>query len=220
MTRRGANLRAVEKYVVHVRAARFPGTAGSVVETLTFTGKPESSAPHTPAGERHLDHGENSETRRLLEPIIEEWLRGRYSDSWMLIEAAPTEITAWRSAVTQEARGTAWRFDRAIAEVEREFERRNPGVRLSVVINPYHEPVSSKHRAAMQDRMVSKDKDRAEIADWVEMREGCYESRMQLMDAAAKRFSCHADTVRAAVRYRRSQEDAARIGNRNYSLNP
>lgn len=154
MSRRGANLRAVEKYVVHVRAARYPGTAGSVVETLTFTGKPESSAPHTPAGERHMDHGDNSETRRLLEPVIEEWLRGRYSDSWMLIEAAPTEITAWRSGGSTEARETAWKFDRAVAEVERELERRNPGVRLSVVVNPYHEPIQKEGAPHHRERRL------------------------------------------------------------------
>lgn len=164
--RRRRNLRAIERYVTTIRAARFPGTAGSVVETLTFTGKPESSPPHTAAGERNLsvrnDNGdelpervENAHTRRVVEPVIEGYLRRWHSDSYYILEAAPTEIRSWKAGATQDAREHAWKFARAIAEVEAELEKRHPGVVLTVHVNPEDEPVDTKRQAA--DRDKSKD---------------------------------------------------------------
>ncbi len=209
MTRRASNIRAVEKYVVHVRAARFPGTAGSVVDILQFTGKPESSAPHTSTGEKHLDHGENSETRRLLEPIIEEWLRRRYSDSWMLIEAAPTEIASWRLGANVEAKQTAWRFDRALAEVEREFERRNPGARLSVVVNPYHEPVASRREAADRDKTLTAQDSYRRIVASIERLETEDYSREAAKAEIADRLGCSIARIARAITFVNQEREGA-----------
>lgn len=163
--RRRRNLRAIEQYVTTIRASRYPGTAGSLVETLQFTGKPQSSAPHTSAGERHLsvrnDKGDelpervaNARTRRIVEPVIEGYLRSRYSDSYWLLELAPTEMRSWKSGATQDARESAWRFARAIGEVEAEVEKRNPGVVLEVYVNPEDEPLAKEGAPHHRNRRV------------------------------------------------------------------
>lgn len=209
MSRRDANLRAIEKYVVHVRAARFPGTAGSVVDIMLFTGKPESSPPHSRAGEEHLMSEDNSEARRILENIIEHYLRGRYSDSYYVLEAAPLEITAWRSGANVEAKEMLWRFGRALSEVEEELERRNPGVRLSVVVNPYHEPVSSKREAADKNKSIGAEDSYRRIVAGIEKLETEDYSREAAKAEMTERLNCSIGKVERAVTFVNQEREGA-----------
>jgi hypothetical protein len=90
------NRKAIQNYIEHVREVRYPSTAGSMVDTLTFTGKPESSAPHSAKGELALDDEQVRDAARLLNPLIEDWLRRYRSDWYYLVERAPLEATSWR----------------------------------------------------------------------------------------------------------------------------
>lgn len=84
------------------------------------------------------------------------------------------------------------------------------GFKLAISVKRENYPAQSLHEAAMHERRASTERERIEIAEWVEEHEEEYGGRMDLMSAAGKRFSVHPDTVRAAVRYFRSEEDHER----------
>lgn len=210
MSRRTANLRAIERYVLQVRPARYPGTAGSVVDIMLFTGKPESSPPHSKAGEDHLMSETNSEARRILENIIEHYLRGRYSDSYHILEAAPLEITAWRSWANVEAKEMLWRFGRALLEVEEELERRHPGLRLSVSVNPYDEPVATKREAADKDRSITARDSYRGIVRQLEALEFEGYSREAAKAEMSKRLDCSIARIKKALEFVKQERERAR----------
>ena len=150
------NRAQIQRYVEHIREARYPSSAGSMVDTLTFTGKPESSAPHSHRGELIMDDDDLKDAASLLNPLIETWLRWYRSDWYYLIERAPLEAENWKAGDSQDDREAMAEYRQVLDKLSERLEKKHPGRRIEVPASPQTEPAKSKVHARNRDNNLRK----------------------------------------------------------------
>lgn len=149
---RRRNRAAIKAYICYVREARHKGRSGMGGNG----GKPkkmQGSSPMSWQGEVSVDDDDNRFASRLLNPIVEDWLRYRHPSSYFVVEQASLEHTHWEDGHTPEAESLHKQFNRALTRLEGELHRRYPGVEVTVNINPKAARVPTKYHAAAQQRV-------------------------------------------------------------------
>jgi len=193
------NRHQIAKYIEHIREIKYPSTAGSLVDTLRFTGKPESSPAMSDKGiratERKDEDGkddperiDNDDTRAAIEPMIEGWLRWYRSDWFYLVERAPLEAENWKAGESQDDREDMAEYKQVLDKLSERFEKKHPGRQIFVHVSPSHEPAKSKVEARNRDnnrvkRYVAEDSYRVIYPRWLPFRSG----NQELSDRQARR---------------------------------
>ena len=149
---RRRNRAAIKAYICYVREARHKGRSGKGGGG-GWSKKRESELPLSWQGEVSLDDEDNRFATKLLNPIIEEWLRYKWPGLYFEVEEASLQHTHWEDGATVQAQALHRQFNKALSKLEGELNQRYPGVEVMVNVNPKAKRVPTKYHAAAQQRV-------------------------------------------------------------------
>lgn len=167
---RDHNKTQIEKFIVYHNRL-FPSSAGSKIDTRSFTGKPESDPPIPDKGLDYLEQEDNKHAFTILEPILTDLSSDpEHFEYWYIFAKAGLRkgsratifdddeqdhgaLRRWRSRETDDDKMRADLFEWALSFVERRVHARYPGVKLQVKI-PRKEQMVTR-MAAARSRMPS-----------------------------------------------------------------
>ena len=134
------NRNAIRRYITEEREARHPGRSGfggsGGPKKSFYQGSPVSSQSFS-----SMEDEDNRFAAKLLNPIIEHHIRYYRPGSYFIIEEASLQHTHWEDAerdpqATYQERNMYRLFNKAVDAVERELNRKHPGVEITVNVNP------------------------------------------------------------------------------------
>lgn len=140
---RRRNRSAIRRYITHVREARHKGRYGIGGGGIS---KYYEGLPISDPGLNSIDNEDNRFAAKLVNPLIEEWLRYKHPSSYFVVEEASLNHAHWEDERTAQDKKLNSLFKRALTRLEAELNRRYPGVEITVKVSPKARRLQSKYQ--------------------------------------------------------------------------
>lgn len=159
MTRRGRNIRQIERYVTILQPLLERATSGVI--NMQELPTPESDPPMNPKALALTKHADNVKAASILEPIFHDMILSDTASPpyilWQVLAIAgarygdPRALKMWEAGETEEARLFYKLYKKALSYVVDRLEENHPGEEIHVATNPRDEPVDSVRKDSMRE---------------------------------------------------------------------